>query len=329
MSNPEVFAEVWRGDLLESYHMGHAVVCDAKGEIVQAWGDPSTVIYPRSACKMIQALPMVESGAADGLSTEQLALSCASHKGAAIHTDRVKAWLADLGLTDDDLRCGPQMPSDPAAAEALTCGHTSPSQCHNNCSGKHMGFLTFSKFLCAGPEYIDPDHPVQRAVLTAHNEVTGEESRLFGIDGCSAPNHATTVHGFGRALARYASAGDNSDARSKAMTRIVHAMTTHPELVSGETGTCTHLMRAMGGRVAVKTGAEAVYAAIIPELGLSVALKIVDGTTRASECAIAAILVKLGVLDYNHPVTRQILDAPMRNRRNIEVGSIRAGAALR
>ena len=106
MSEPVAMVEIWRGALLESLHTGHAVVCDASGHIVRAWGNPQAVIYPRSSCKMIQALPLLSSGAADryGLTSEQLALTCASHNGAAIHTDRVGKWLDQLGLSETDFR---------------------------------------------------------------------------------------------------------------------------------------------------------------------------------------------------------------------------------
>ena len=125
MTNPVLppvpMAEIWRGEFLESIHMGHAVICDASGNIVQAWGDPDQVILPRSSSKMIQALPLIESGAASsaGLTTDQLALSCSSHSSAPIHTDRVSAWLEALGLTDDDLRCGSHDPKDVDAHHAL------------------------------------------------------------------------------------------------------------------------------------------------------------------------------------------------------------------
>jgi L-asparaginase II len=319
--------EIWRGDMVESLHHGHAVVCDASGAVVEAWGDPATVIYPRSSCKMIQALPLVESGAAEGLGSEQLALACASHSGAAIHTGRVARWLADLSLAEDALRCGPQMPEDAEARETLLCGHVAPGQVHNNCSGKHAGFLTLSRHMGAGPEYVDADHPVQRAVRAAFEEVTGEPSPRFAIDGCSAPNFATSLHGLARAMARFAAA-EATDGRGRAMIRLREAMVRHPELVAGEERACTTLMRAMGGRAAVKTGAEGVFVAIIPDLRLGVALKIVDGTTRASECAIAAILARLGLLDRSGAATRRYLDAPILNRRGIATGAIRAADAF-
>ena len=192
MSQAAPFAEIWRGPFLESVHMGHAVICDDTGQIVDAWGDPDLVVLPRSSSKMIQALPLLTSGAADaaGLGTEHLALACASHQGAAIHTDRVRAWLDTLGVDDDAFRCGPQEPNDRAAMEALIRAHETPCRMHNNCSGKHSGFLTLAKHLGAGPEYVEPAHPVQQACLAAFEEVTQETSPGYGIDGCSAPNFA-------------------------------------------------------------------------------------------------------------------------------------------
>lgn len=330
MSHPVDLVEIWRGGLLESVHQGHAVICDDTGQIVQSWGDPAAIIFPRSSCKMIQALPLIESGAAaaHGLTDRQLALACASHQGAAIHTDPVNAWLEALDLTDDAFRCGPQTPSDPPARDALTRAHKTPCQVHNNCSGKHAGFLTLNKHLGGAPDYELIDHPVQQACKAAFEEVTDETSAGFGIDGCSAPNFAASLHGFAKGLAFFAGAHGRSDTRSKAAARITQAMAAYPELVAGETRACTELMRAMNHKVAIKTGAEAVYAAIIPEKRMSIALKITDGGTRASECAIAAILVKLGVLDAAHPATIKRMTPELKNWRGIVTGFIRPSAAL-
>jgi len=279
---------------------------------------------------MIQALPLIESGAAAaaGLTSEHLALSCASHNGAAIHTDRVSTWLKSLDLGDADLRCGPQEPADIPARNGLILSGESPCQIHNNCSGKHCGFLTYTKHVGAGPEYIDPDHPLQVAIKTTFEEVTGEDSPGFGIDGCSAPNFATSLHGLARSMAFFAAAQSGGDTRQKAAVQLREAMMMHPDLVAGETRACTELMRAMDGKVAIKTGADGVFIAIIPEKKLGVALKIADGATRGAECAIAAILVRLGVLDASHPATRKRMNVIDRNRRGVETGMIKPAAAL-
>lgn len=331
MTNAVALAEIWRGAFLESQHFGHAVVCGADGEIVTAWGDPHLVVLPRSSSKMLQALPLIESGAAAafGLSQAQLALSCASHNGAKIHTDRVSAWLAQLGLTDADFRCGPQEPADIDARDGLIRAAASPCQMHNNCSGKHSGFLTLSKHLGGDADYNALDHPVQKACLSAFEEVTEETSPGYGIDGCSAPNHASTLHGMARAMAFFAAAETGQGRRADAAVQLREAMTAYPELVAGEGRACTELMRAMNGRVAIKTGAEGFFVAILPEKKLGVALKIQDGTTRGAECAIAQILVDLGVLAPDHPATVKYLNAPILNRRGVDTGRIRAGAAFR
>ena len=325
MTQPVPLVEIWRGPFLESVHRGHAVVCDAKGEIVEVWGDPDLAVLSRSSSKMIQALPLIESGAADaaGLTPAQLSFACASHAGMPIHVAMAREWLATLGLDDDDLRCGAHYPYNREAEVELIVQGETPCQVHNNCSGKHCGFLTLSATLGGGPEYIDPDHPVQRAVLEAFERVTGETSPGFGIDGCSAPNFASTLHGMARAMAHFAASPDGS-----AEARLHEAMRAHPEYVAGEGRACTELMRACNGKAAIKTGAEGFFNAILPELKLGISLKISDGTTRASECAMAALLVKLGVLEPDHPTTRTVMNAPVRNRRDIQTGWIRPAPAL-
>jgi L-asparaginase II len=179
-----------------------------------------------------------------------------------------------------------------------------------------------SRHLRAGPEYVEPDHPVQRAVRAAFEEVTGEASPGYGIDGCSAPNFATSLTGLARAMAAFAAAG-TGDARGRAMRRLTDAMMAHPEMVAGEGRACTILMRAMAGRAAVKTGAEGVFVAILPGLRLGLALKIADGAARAAEAAVAALLVRLGVLDAGDPAARRYIGAPIRNWRGIETGALR------
>ena len=319
------FAEIWRGPQLESVHLGHAVVMEADGDILHAWGDPHLPILPRSSSKMIQALPLVESGLADtlGLTDRHLALACASHQGAPMHVDLAEAWLADIGLGDDHLRCGPQPSRDETLAHGMIRAEETPRRVHNNCSGKHVGFLSLGQRLGGGPDYVDPDHPVQRAVFEAWGRMTGETPLGHGIDGCSAPNFVTHLEALARAMARFAAAERDSPAG-----RLVRAMTAHPELVAGEGRACTALMRALGGRAAVKTGAEGVFIAIVPERRLGIALKIADGATRAAECAMAAILVKLGLLEPDDPAALAYINAPIRNWDGLQTGWQRAAPPL-
>jgi len=326
MTTSEKFVEIWRGPILECVHRGHAVVCDSGGNVLASWGDPTQIILPRSSCKMIQALPLVESGAADiyGLTTQQLALACASHQGAFIHTSLVEKWLAGLGLSEADLRCGSHLPSDEAASQLIFKTESQPCQIHNNCSGKHSGFLTVAKHLNAGPEYVDPGHPVQLAVKEAFEDLTNQTSPGFGIDGCSAPNFACTLKGLAHAMARFATAREESGTlRERAEARLRQSILAHPDLVAGEQKACTQMMRAMDHRVVVKSGAEGVFVAILPERGLGVALKIDDGAARASECAIASLLVRLGVANAAHPLIAKRLRPELINCAGSRVGQIR------
>lgn len=328
MTSPVAMAEVFRGDFLESVHMGHAVVARADGSLHQVWGDADQVVLPRSAIKMIQAIPMVESGAGAHLTPEQLALACASHAGEARHVAAVAEWLGDLGMDEHALCCGPQPSRDPALfSEMIRRGET-PTRLHNNCSGKHTGFLTLTRHLGAGPDYVDPDHPVQKAVKEAFEDMTGLTSPGFAIDGCSAPNYATTLVGLARAMAKFAEAGQGGGARDRAAATLRDAMMARPEWMSGKGKTCAEIISAAGGRAAVKTGAEGVYIAILPELGLGVALKITDGATRASELALVAILVRLGVLNPKHPLVARYLERPVVNWAGLVTGAERPAPEL-
>jgi L-asparaginase II len=280
---------------------------------------------------MLQALPLVESGAADaaGLTGEHLALACASHQGAEVHTGRVRAWLASLGLSESALRCGPQIPDDGPARHGLRAACACADQTHNNCSGKHSGFLTLNRHLKGGAEYTEPDHPVQRAVHAATEEICGESTHGFAIDGCSAPNFAVSLQGLATAMARMATPDRSlTGARAVAAARLTQAMAAHPVLVAGEGRACTALIRATTGGTVVKTGAEGVFVAILPEHGLGIALKIDDGSSRGSQAAIAALLARCGVLDRAHPLHGALADAPSLNRRGIDCGRLRAAGTL-
>lgn len=270
--------EIWRGDFLESTHEVHAVVCGANGEIEAAWGDPGRITLPRSSAKMIQALPLLNSGAARAarLTSEHLALACASHAGAAMHTSRVTQWLGALDLDESALLRGAHSPSDQAARVDLVRSAENPDQRHNNCSGKHTGFLTLCKHLKAGLDYIDPDHPVQRAVRTAVEETTQETVSGFAIDGCSAPNFACSLAGLARAMAHFANAPADS-----AEAELAAAMVAHPLLVAGHGKSTAELMEACNGGAAVKTGAEGVYVGILPGLAKGFAVKATCGDRKS------------------------------------------------
>ncbi len=319
LANP-ILVEVTRGALVESIHRGSIAIADAEGAIRFALGDVETPVYPRSALKPIQALPLVESGAADAfdLSDEEVALACASHSGEPMHTQRVAAWLARIGCGERDLACGPQASRFESVSEEMLRRGDKPTRIHNNCSGKHAGFLTVARhWNVATAGYERADHPVQQAVATSLRQLSGVEELPWGVDGCAAPNFALPLGGFARALAKLAGG------RTPGAARIVRSMIAHPELVAGTGRTCTALMRAAMGRAAVKTGAEGVYAAIVPERGLGIAVKIDDGAARAAETTIAVLLDKLGA-----GKVPELLHAPVRNTRGQTVGERRPAQVL-
>ena len=328
---PQIMCEIWRGSYLESVHTGMAVICDKEGEISHQWGDPNALILPRSSAKMMQAIPLIISGAEQKFSIgdDLLALACASHNAAEIHLSRVLGWLSHLGFSETDLRCGPQPSKDPHVKKEMLKKGQSHCQIHNNCSGKHAGFLSVSRHLNAGPEYTDPDHPVQLLVMDVFQELTENKVDGLVIDGCSAPNPAMPLYSLAKAMSWFATAHKRDDQLSKAALRLRNAMVTYPDLVAGEQRACTNLMKACEKKAILKTGAEGVFVAILPELEKGIALKIFDGGTRASECAIASLLIQLGVLSPNHPTALAYTNAPILNWRNIETGMMKASNSFK
>jgi L-asparaginase II len=325
-----VLAAQRRGDFIERRHRGAYAILSADGAVEDAAGDIDRPFLPRSAVKLFQALPLVESGAADAarLSPRRLALACASHQGSERHAGEVAAWLGGLGLDAEALLCGSQTPSDPPTRAALRAEDRPPSALHNNCSGKHAGFLTLSRELGAPEaEYLEPERPVQRRVREAFAEATGREPEGWAVDGCSAPNFATTLRALALGCARVA-AGALPAKRAEAARRLVAAMAAHPFEVAGEGRACTELIEAAEGRAVIKTGAEGCFTAILPERGLGAALKIADGDTAAAECAMAALLVRLGAVSAEDPRVARRLRRPLFSRRGVKVGDTTATAEL-
>ena len=321
--------EVTRGGMVESRHRGAAVVMDAKGNAVHAWGEIERIVYPRSAIKPLQALAVVETGAAEALAVTdaELALASASHCGQPQHMDVVLAWLERIGLGADDLECGAHEPLDPETAKARVRAGESPGPADNNCSGKHAGMLTTAKHL--GEEtagYTRPGHPVQQRLRAILTDIGGADLRQApeGTDGCGIPVFGMPLSAMARAMARMADTGGLEAGRAEAAGRIVAAMMSNPLLVSGRGRFDTIAMKAANGAFAVKTGAEGVHGAILPELGLGVAVKIDDGARRAAQVAMAAILDYLGVLDGEAKVALAgFLETPVLNEKGERVGEIR------
>jgi L-asparaginase II len=325
MINP-VLVNTLRGEVIENRHRGAIAVCDPNGRLVHSWGDIDALVYPRSAIKALQALPLVESGAADHfqLSSAELALACSSHGGELRHTTTVHDWLMRLELDEDALECGPHAPSNDKAASALILDHAEPGRIHNNCSGKHTGMLTTACFLGEDTHgYIEREHPTQQRWIDALGEMADiDMHRLpWSRDGCGIPVIAMPLKTIATAFARIAVPDDLAAVRGSAIDRITRAIAANPFMVAGSGRLCTEIMELTGRRVIVKTGADGVYTAALRDKNLGVALKIDDGTREAAEVAILAVLTKL---DSMHAAELDALASrcrtPITNTRGVLTG---------
>ena len=333
MANP-VVVEATRGKAIESAHRGAGAVVDADGRLVMAFGDAERAVYPRSAIKALQALPLIESGAADrlGLTDKEIALACASHSGGDEHVATARAMLAKAGRDEEVLECGVHWPLGEDEARALARSGRTPSALHNNCSGKHAGFVCVCCAMGVEPEhYVAPDHAVQREVAAAIAAVTGvalsEETR--GIDGCAIPTYAVPLIALARGFARLGSAERLSPARRKAAARIRSAVAAHPSTVAGRGRFDTEIMSLLGARAFTKGGAEGVFCAALPEAELGLAVKADDGGGRAAQVMIAALIQRFGGFDDGTAARLQpFISLRLLNWNGAEVGRLRPAGPL-
>jgi len=318
---------------VESRHRGAFVVVDASGKIVRCAGDPAMPVYPRSAVKPLQAIPLIETGAADkfGLTNKELALACASHKGEPAHVEAVNAWLARIGLSPSALACGVQAPRTPDAAKRAILAGIPVTAAYHNCSGKHTGFLAACVACGDNPSgYIDAGHPAQKRVTQALAEMTGCDLSAVPVarDGCGIPTYSVPLQSLATGMARLADPSKLPEARADTAKRLLAAMAAEPFYVNGTGGFTTEVMAAVPS-ARVKGGAEGVYAASLPELGLGVALKIDAGAARAAECAAAHILRRLGCFGAAQEQRLQAFLSPViKTDAGRDAGAIRPTAVL-
>ncbi|NBU88686.1 MAG: asparaginase [Betaproteobacteria bacterium] len=315
-ANP-LLVEALRGGIVESLHRGAVAIVDADGAVHTALGDIDRPIFPRSAVKVLQALPLVASGAETAMS-----------------------MLAKAGVDFQSLECGTQWPSYDGATKALAAAHRQPNGLNNNCSGKHSGFVCVGCMMAQGRDvaafvkgYVQPDHPVMREVTASLQAATGFDlSRAArGTDGCSIPTYAIPLRHLAHAFARVATGVGLSSSHASAAKRLRQAVAKAPFMVAGTGRMDTRVMERFGERVFCKVGAEGVYCAALPDLGLGVAIKMDDGNNaRACEVAFAAVLERLLPLSAEDGTfLRSFSDATLKNWNGIEVGRLRAAASLR
>ncbi|MEL6751203.1 MAG: asparaginase [Pseudomonadota bacterium] len=332
MVNP-VIAEVTRGQTIESQHRGAVCVVDADGAVVFSAGDVNAGVFPRSAVKAIQALPLIETGAADafGFGDTELSLACSSHSGEPEHVALAQSILARAGLDEDCLECGGHYSSQlpVALAQSKIYEGTPPAIC-NNCSGKHAGFLSVCAHEGDDPAgYIRADHAAMMRVNDVLQDVTGaaHDEGICGTDGCSIPTYAIPLSAMARGFAKMGSGVGLGPQRAKAAKRLLSACMAEPFYMAGTKRFCTEYMTLGAGRLFAKTGAEGVFCGAIPELGLGIALKCEDGGTRAAEVAMAAVTKQCLAKDDPLQVGLSAMaDVPLVNWNGIEVGRIREPA---
>jgi L-asparaginase II len=332
MTDP-ILVEITRGALVESRHRGAVAVADANGKTVLAIGDVAVPVFPRSAIKAFQALPVAEQGAAEryGFGDEELALACASHSGEPAHVAGVERMLGAAGLDASALCCGAHWPMSQTAAYALAKIGTA-SALHNNCSGKHAGFMCLACTMGIDHTgYWRPEHEVQRAVRAVIEALTGAvlSDDRRAIDGCSVPTWAIPMQNLARGFAKFATGKGLSPARAAAAQRLLRACTQKPWHVAGTGRFCTEIMQIFGARVFVKTGAEGVYCGALPEVGLGIALKCDDGAGRAAQAIMAAMIARfLPMNDVERQALAPFIRPVLRNWNGFEVGAVRVTEEL-
>ena len=300
-----VMAEITRGNLVESIHLGHAVVINGNTDLVAWAGDPETRMFFRSSAKPFQAIPLLASGAADayGFTTEELALASASHNATSRHQAVVASMLAKAGLREEDLQCGIAPPLDEAEKARVTLGLTPPSLIQCECSGKHAGMLATCRHRGWPIEsYLEPDHPLQTEIRTIIAAACGTPPEALdrAVDGCSLPTYGAPIRAFATAYAVFA---DPDGARwtgtepyRAALHRIREAFSRHPDLVSGDGEIDTTIMRLTAGQVVAKLGAEGLLCMAVPDHRLGIAISDISGSARGLGPGAVAVLGELALV---------------------------------
>ena len=326
--NP-VLVDIIRGDMIESRHRGSVAIVDSHGQVELAIGDVLSSVFARSGIKPIQALALVETGAARAFSlgSAQVALACSSHNGATTHVDIVRTWLGKIGCTEDDLECGTSLPWTDEGKQELYATGEAATTAHDNCSGKHTGFLTVCKHLDFSVQgYTRFEHPMQQRLLGVLEQMTGMD--LFeapkAIDGCGIPTIGVPLGNIAFAMARLGDPHDQPEERQEACRRIRTAMAHEPYLVAGKDRFCTRVIGALGQAALVKTGAEGIYCATLTDKKLGVAIKIDDGSRRAAEAVMIRLLQNLDLItDRAKGQLLNLLEPAIQSRAGKMVGLVR------
>ena len=301
MDNP-VLVIASRGHHPESQHRGAVAVVDASGKTILSEGDIQKPIFPRSAAKLFQAIPLVESGAAEAyhLNEREIAMACGSHNGDDIHVRTGEQWLKKINKSEEVLSCGIHRPMGREASKKLMRSGEKPTVLQNACTGKHLGFITTALHRMEDPSgYTNRAHPVQKRVEQVIEEMTSFDTAPapHAIDGCEVPVIGIPLYNIALGMARFADSSGLHFNRQKSVATIIKSLRAHPEMIGGEGTFDTRLIQLTCGKIIAKMGASGTYVAIAPDQALGIALKIDDGNIKASEIALIEVLEELGLID--------------------------------
>ncbi|GAA0335155.1 asparaginase [Bacillus carboniphilus] len=322
---------VLRGPYMESTHDIHVAVVNTKGELLYSYGDPNRLTFPRSSMKPFQAVPVIETGAADAYqySDAELSLICASHSGEGIHRSSVMDILGRVQLEEEALQCGTHIPRDIDSYNELIRNGGELTPVFSNCSGKHSGMLTTVVHMGEDVHtYREVEHPHQQRILQAIEDVCSfpKEKIEMSVDGCGVPVHRLPLFHTALGFARLADSSSlENKTRAHTLERVRRAMTSFPEMVGGTDRFDTDLMRVFNGRIVAKAGAEAVQCLGDAETGIGIAIKVEDGGPRATSVATMEVLKQLGIGEEHHfAQLEQYVNAPVLNARKDTIGVIKA-----
>jgi len=321
VSEATTLVKATRDELTDRRHRGHVAVVNVDGEILYSAGDPHHRTYMRSSAKPLQAMPVIETGAASafGLEVREVAVACASHSAQPEHVETVRSILTKAGVDEVKLRCGSHPPVHEASRVDLYRRGDNPSSVHSNCSGKHASMLAVCQHMgWPTDDYRASGHPLQQLLLSHIAEMSGlaPEDISIGIDGCGLPAYGMSVAEMAYMFARLGRASGLSDRKAASARRVVQAMQTHPLMVAGEGRICTALNARPGARFAAKGGALGVYCVCAVDEGFGLAVKIEDGNGQAAGAAALEALSQLDVLtqkdeealdEFWHPPVTNVL----------------------
>jgi L-asparaginase II len=331
--NP-ILVEVYRNNVLESFHRGAVCVVNHAGEIVFSLGDVEQLCYPRSAMKLLQVIPLIADGGIERFhfTLEEIAVMCGSHNAEPEHLRVIQSILKKTGLHKDNLCCGPQYPSSKRDANALIRADEKPHHIHNNCSGKHAGMLA-ACVLNGWPveDYINPTHPLQQRIMEVCSLMYEypAEKMITALDGCSAPIYSVPVYNQAVGYKNLVSRITLPPAIQSACEIIIEAVSKHPFMVAGTGRYCTDMMRITAPKIIGKTGAEGIFCMAFTEQNLGVCIKIDDGKMLPQYNVAQTIIEASGIFTKEalQPL-HSYAEAELKNFNKLVTGTIQTNTSL-